>query len=201
MPLASSWRIRSRESELAADLLEAPLLAAALAEAEPQLEHPALALVERAERLAQPLVLERGVRQLDRVVGVGVGEEVAELTVAVADRLVERDRSLDRVKSLLGVLQLQLGRLGQLLGRRRTAFSRLEPLSRPAELLAPLLDVHRHADRRGLVRDRPLAGLADPPGRVRRELEALAPVELLDRAVQADDAVLDQVQSGTPCPW
>src|ERR1043165_9486183 len=39
-----------------------------------------------------------------------------------------------------------------------------------------------------------MAGLANPPGRVRRELVALAPIELLGRAVQADDALLDEVQ-------
>jgi hypothetical protein len=55
------------------------------------------------------------------------------------------------------------------------------------------VDVRRDADRRGLVRDRTLAGLANPPGGVGRELEALAPVELLDRAVQSDHALLDQV--------
>ena len=51
----------------------------------------------------------------------------------------------------------------------------------------------RDPDRLGLVRDRTLAGLADPPGRVGRELEALAPVELLDGAVQSDHALLDEV--------
>jgi len=45
-----------------------------------------------------------------------------------------------------------------------------------------------------VVRDRALHRLADPPGRVRRELVATPPVELLDRAVQAERALLDQVQ-------
>ena len=47
-----------------------------------------------------------------------------------------------------------------------------------------------------LVRDRALARLADPPGGVGRELEPAPPVELLHRAVEADDAVLDQVEQG-----
>ena len=38
--------------------------------------------------------------------------------------------------------------------------------------------------------------LADPPGRVRRELEAPAPVELLDGADEAERALLDQVEEG-----
>jgi hypothetical protein len=58
--------------------------------------------------------------------------------------------------------------------------------------------VHRHADLARLVRDAALHGLADPPGCVRRELEALAPVELLDGADEADDALLDQVEEREP---
>src|SRR5262249_1702292 len=38
--------------------------------------------------------------------------------------------------------------------------------------------------------------LADPPGRVGGELEAPAPVELLDGANQAEVALLDQVEQG-----
>ena len=45
-----------------------------------------------------------------------------------------------------------------------------------------------------MVRDRALHRLADPPGRVGRELVAAAPVELLDRAVQAERSFLDQVE-------
>jgi hypothetical protein len=54
--------------------------------------------------------------------------------------------------------------------------------------------VDGHADRPRLVRERPRDRLADPPGRVRRELVAPAPVELLDRADQAERAFLDQVE-------
>ena len=45
-----------------------------------------------------------------------------------------------------------------------------------------------------MVRDGALHRLADPPGRVGRELVAAAPVELLDRAVEAERALLDQVE-------
>src|SRR2546427_4452821 len=54
--------------------------------------------------------------------------------------------------------------------------------------------MHRYADRPCMVRDRTLHRLADPPGGVRRELVAAPPVELLDRAVQAERALLDQVE-------
>ena len=45
-----------------------------------------------------------------------------------------------------------------------------------------------------LVGERPRDRLADPPGRVGRELESLAVVELLGRAHQPERALLDQVQ-------
>ena len=45
-----------------------------------------------------------------------------------------------------------------------------------------------------MVRHGALHGLADPPGRIRGELEAAAPVELLDRAIEAERSLLDQVE-------
>src|SRR5206468_2204776 len=55
-------------------------------------------------------------------------------------------------------------------------------------------DVDGDPDRPRLVRDAALDRLADPPGRIGRELEAAAPVELLDRPDQADDSLLDQIE-------
>ena len=92
------------------------------------------------------------------------------------------------------------GRLGELLLRRLAAELDLEPARGAAELLLPLDDVDRHADRARVVRDGALHRLADPPGRVRRELVAAAPVELLDGAVQAERALLDQVEEGDAEP-
>ena len=54
--------------------------------------------------------------------------------------------------------------------------------------------VHRDADRARLVGDRAGDRLADPPRGVRRELEALGVVELVDRPHQAEVALLDQVE-------
>ena len=54
--------------------------------------------------------------------------------------------------------------------------------------------VHRDADRAGLVGDRAGDRLADPPRGVRRELEALGVVELVDRPHQAEVALLDEVE-------
>src|SRR6188472_102864 len=185
------------ELEHAADLLERQALLAV--EAEPELEYAPLALGQAREGGADALALERLVGLLDRVGGGAVGEQVAELAVTVrADGLVQRNRRLDGVERLLHMVQLEARRLRELLDRRLPAEADLEALAGAIQLLLSLLHVHRHADRRGLVGDRALAGLADPPGRVRRELEPLAVVELLDRAVQADDAVLDQVEERHP---
>src|SRR5439155_25642492 len=84
--------------------------------------------------------------------------------------------------------------LGQLLPRRLAPEPRLQRTPDTRKLEPALVDVRRHADRRRLVRDRALTGLPDPPGGVRRELEAAPPVELLDGTVEPDDAVLDQVE-------
>src|SRR5258708_2516046 len=78
--------------------------------------------------------------------------------------------------------------------RRRAAELRPERALGAVQLLHPLDDVDRHADRSRLVGERPRDGLADPPGRVGRELVAAAPVELLDGADQAERALLDQVE-------
>ncbi len=63
-----------------------------------------------------------------------------------------------------------------------------------ADLVELLDDVDRDADRARLVGERAGDRLADPPGRVGRELEALAVVELLRRAHEPERALLDQVQ-------
>ncbi len=54
--------------------------------------------------------------------------------------------------------------------------------------------MHGNADGAGLVGDGARDGLADPPGGVRRELEALGVVELLYRADKAKIAFLDKVE-------
>ena len=54
--------------------------------------------------------------------------------------------------------------------------------------------VHRNANRRRRVGDRAGDRLADPPGRIGRELEAPAVVELVHALHQPDIALLDQVQ-------
>src|SRR6188508_2207832 len=78
------------EIELVADRLERPGLAL---EAEPQLEDAPLPLGEGVERAADALLAERLLGLVERVDGLAVGEQVAELALVVrADRLVQRDR-------------------------------------------------------------------------------------------------------------
>ena len=70
----------------------------------------------------------------------------------------------------------------------------LEGVPLPHEPVHALDDVDGHPDRPRLVRERAGDRLANPPGRVRRELEALAVVELLRATDEADGALLDQVE-------
>ncbi len=54
--------------------------------------------------------------------------------------------------------------------------------------------VTRDADEAGLLVECPADGLADPEGGVGRELEATAPVELVDGVLEAEVALLDEVE-------
>ena len=78
---------------------------------------------------------------------------------------------------------------------QRLAAELLHELALDVHGLVELLDhVHRDADRARLVGDRARHGLPDPPGRVGGELVALAVVELLDCADEAERAFLDEVE-------
>ena len=133
--------------------------------------------------------------------GLAVGEEIAQLALVVgADALVQRHGGLRGRERLVDVLDREARGLGQLLARRVAAELDLEPAGGAAELLLPLDDMDGHADGARVVGDGALHGLANPPGRVGRELEAAAPVELLDSAVEAERALLDQVEEGDAEP-
>src|SRR4051794_20450376 len=163
-------------------------------EAVAELEHAALAQSQGRERLNQRayagIVVGDVLRQRSTV-----GEEVPELRfVLIADRLLERDGRLRAAHDLLHLVERQVEVERDLEGQRLPAELGLQLALRAHDLVQLLDDVHRHADRARLVGERTRHRLADPPGRVRRELEALAPVEFLRRAHQPDRAFLDQIE-------
>ena len=184
----------ARDAEDASDLLERLRLSAPL-EAVAQVEDLLLALAESsatascsAFSVSSTSTCSSGVRLVAR-------EQVAERRrVVLADGLVERRDRARCSAHLAHLLDRQLRLLGELLLGRRALQRRDELALGARDLLLALDDVHRDADRARLVRDAALHGLADPPRRVRRELEALAPVELLGGADQPDDPLLDQVE-------
>src|SRR4051794_19138475 len=183
----------ARDVERAADLLERARAAAR--EAEAHLDDLALALRQGRERAMDVLLAQVLRGDLERRLGRLVLDEVAELgPVLLADRLLERDRLLGHAKDVAHLARgaLELG--GDLL-RRRLPAERLHELALDVHDLVELLHhVDGDPDRPALVRDRPCHGLADPPRRVCRELVAAAVVELLDRADEAQRALLDEVQ-------
>ena len=123
--------------------------------------------------------------------------QVAQRRVAIlADRLVERHDRAIRLADLDHVLQRQVCRRGDLLVRRLVAKLRGQLALDAADLAGPLRHVDGQADGAARVLEAALDRLTDPQRRVRGEAEALAPVELLDRADEAQHPLLDQVAEG-----
>ena len=127
--------------------------------------------------------------------GEHVLDQVGDRALAVADRRLERDRIARRARAARATRSTVMPGLRRDLLDRRLAVELLRQLAARALHLAHLLgDVDREADRAALVGERARDRLADPPGRVGRELEAEPVVELLDRPDQAHVALLDQVE-------
>ena len=182
----------AREAESPSDLLECLRLGAREPVAHD--DDLALALGEGREgvpeRLAPQIVLDRLLRQ--RLVA---RDEVPEDGVlAVPDGRIEARRRSRCRPHLEHLLDGERGLVGDLVERRLAAELRPQLPVCAVDLLQALDDVHRHADRPRLVRECTRDGLADPPRRVRRELEAAAPVELLDRADETERSLLDEIE-------
>ena len=193
---ASIWRMRSRVTlnclPTSSSVRE---YGVSVVEAEAEGEHLALAVGERGEHLLQAFAQDVEGRDVGGVLGGGVGEEVAEVRVVpVADGRLQRDRLLRHLEHLADAVHAHAHFGGGLLVRRLAA-ELLHQLLLDAEQAVDRLDhVDRDADRAGLVGDGAGGGLADPPGRVGRELVPAPVLELLDGLHEPGVALLDQVQ-------
>src|SRR5690606_4612177 len=109
---------------------------------------------------------------------------------------LERNGALRGLDDLVDLLRRHFHRLGNLF-RGWLATERLRELVQGLPVARNrVTHVDGKANGAALVRDGAGDRLANPPGRVGAEAEALAPVVLLDGAHQADVALLDQVQQG-----
>src|SRR5262249_34006242 len=183
----------ARDGEILADFFERVL--AAVGEAEAQPKHLLLARRERVQHLVGLLAQRQADDRIDGGHDLLVLDEVAEMAVfLLADRRLQRDRLLGDLQHFADLVDRNV-HLGGDLFRRRLATKLLHQLPRRADQLVDRVDqVHRNADRAGLVGDGARDRLANPPCRVRRELVAAAVLELVDRLHQADVALLDQIQ-------
>ena len=167
----------------------------AIFEAEAQLDDLAFAVCKAVEDLVKLLSEHRLGSCLRRSDSAGILDEVAELGVLfLADRRLERDRLLGDLLDLADTFCRHVHLLADLF-RCRVATQILQELALDTDELVDGLDhVDRNADRACLVGDSAGDGLTDPPRRVRRELEALRVVELLDSTDEAKVAFLDEVE-------
>ena len=139
--------------------------------------------------------------QLDGLLGqrlVACHEVPEDGVVAVTDRRVEAGRRARGRAHLEHLLNRERRLVGDLVERRLASELRPQLAIGAVDLLQALDDVDGHADRARLVGESPRDRLADPPGRVRRELEAAPPVELLDRADEPERPFLDEVEERKP---
>src|SRR4051794_21000593 len=183
----------ARDREALTDFLERVL--AAVADAEPHLDH---LLLTRRQRLEDRLGLLLQV-QVDHRFGrrdhLAILDEVAKMRIFLfADRRLERDRLLRDLQHLADLGHRNVHPLGDLFGGR-LATELLDQRAGGANQLVDRLDhVDRDADRARLVGDGASDRLADPPRRIGRELVAAAVLELVDRLHQADVAFLNQIE-------
>ena len=147
------------------------------------------------EQPADLLGEDRDRGRLERRLRGAVLDDVAELGVAVlAERLGQAQRLGAEAQRLDELVLGHLALDAELLDRRRAAELELEARLGLLDAREGVAGVHRESDRPPGVRDASGDRLTDPPRGVGRELEPLAPVELLDRVHEPEVALLDEVQ-------
>jgi len=112
------------------------------------------------------------------------------------ERLIETGRGAGRCPYRERLLEREARSLGCFGHGRFPSELQREHVLGPIELPLSLDHVHRHPDRPSFVGKPARHRLADPPGRVGRELVTPAPVEFVDRAHQAQRPLLNQVEEG-----
>ena len=181
------------DTELAAHLLQRARMT--VLQAETEADNLALALGQALQHLGQLLLQHRERGGIGGHHGGIVLDEVAELGVLLlADGGLKAHRLLGDLLDLADALGSESHLLADLLGGWLAA-ELLQKLALDAhELVDGLHHVHRNADGAGLVGDGAGDGLANPPGGVGGELEALGVVELLHRADETEVALLNEIQ-------
>src|ERR1700682_381624 len=185
----------ARQAHTAPDLVEG--LTLAVGQAKAQLEDQALPLLQLGQRFQdigwQP-ALGLGIG------AVGIGDEVGQRVALFVDLEVQRGAHVRQTLEVIDLGDVKTGRLGDLPGLRVTTKPRRERLLGSKRLGAHLVHVNGQPDRKSLVGQRALDRLANPPGRVCRELATPAVVELVDGPEQAEVTLLDQVREGQAAP-
>ena len=192
-PVLDAAHALRRQAQPPAGLAQWRRVVAVDAVAQP--DHLPLLLGELLERAVHRLLAQA---DLDLLLGLGpvARQQLAQLGLALlADRPVE---ARDRAACTRGSPDLRErdARPPPPSPRRSARARASSPARAPARAIlrsrCPMCTGIRIV--RALVREAALDRLADPEGRVGRELVALAPVELLGGADQAEDALLDQVE-------
>src|ERR687891_368919 len=162
--------------------------------AEPHLDDAPLPIAESAQDRLEMLLEQGRTGGLGWRYGVGVLDEVAEGQVLLlADRALQGDGGPEQ-QDLLDPPRGQVDQHADLARIGLVAEGLEELLPGLGHLVDVLGDVDRQADGPGLVGHGPGDSLADPPGGVGGELEALPVVELLHGPHQAEVPLLGQVE-------
>ena len=143
------------------------------------------------DALRKVVVLQQFTRIRRTLVGQGVQQGLVRIR---AQRDVHRRNALVQAEHAFDFRHRLLEQVGDFLGRG-FMIEFLRQLAGGAQVDVEFLDhMDRQPDGPGLIHDRTLDGLANPPGSVGRVTETAFGVEFLHRSDQAEVALFDQVQ-------